>query len=140
MNGVFVDTDIVMDLLAERYPHYNASAQLFNLADREQLSLYISSLTFANLHFLLSKEFSKPKARQILTKFKMLVKVLSVGDKVIELALASPFKDFEDAIQYYTATEHRINLLLTRNLKDYKPASIPVMSAEEFLYSQQRSQ
>ena len=65
--------------------------------------------------------------------FKTLVTVLSITDKVIELALTSDFKDFEDAIQYYSAIENNIKVLLTRNLKDYKSALIPVLTAEQFL-------
>ena len=66
-------------------------------------------------------------------KFKTLVTVNEVNDKTIELALASDFKDFEDGIQYFTAIENGIQLLLTRNLKDYKSADIPVMTAEDFI-------
>ncbi|HSU49602.1 MAG TPA: hypothetical protein VLJ41_03400, partial [Segetibacter sp.] len=73
------------------------------------------------------------QAKKKLLKFKTLVSVLPVTDKVIELALSSDFNDFEDAIQYFTATESGIQILLTRNLKDYKSAEIPVMTAEQFL-------
>jgi len=66
-------------------------------------------------------------------KFKTLVTVLSVSDKVVELALLSDFKDFEDALQYYTALENGVTLLLTRNLKDFKTAGIPIMTAEQYL-------
>lgn len=59
--------------------------------------------------------------------------MLPVDDKVIELALQSEFRDFEDAIQYYCAIENGIEVLITRNLKDFRSATIPVMTAEEFL-------
>ncbi len=60
---------------------------------------------------------------------------MALTDKVIELALSTDFKDFEDSIQYFTATEENIKILLTRNLKDYKSADISVMTAEQFLKS-----
>jgi predicted nucleic acid-binding protein len=69
----------------------------------------------------------------LLQKFKTLVTVLAVTDKVMELALSSEFKDFEDGIQYFTATESGIKKLLTRNLKDYRVAEISVMTAEQLL-------
>ena len=59
--------------------------------------------------------------------------VLAVTDKVVDLALSSDFKDFEDGLQYFTAIENNIKTLLTRNLKDYKSAEIPIMTAEQFL-------
>jgi len=136
MEKVFVDTDIALDLLSERAPHYRPAAQLFTLADEGKLALYVSSLCFSNLHYLLSRLYSQAESRRILNTFKVLVKVLAVDDKIIDLALNSPFKDFEDAIQYYTAAENQIELLLTRNLKDYKAAKITVMTAEDYLRSE----
>ena len=135
MNNVFIDTDIALDLLSERMPHYLPAAQLFTLADQGKLSIYVSSLSFSNLHYLLSRLYSQAESRRILSTFKILVKVLAVDDKIIDLSLNSVFKDFEDAIQYYTATENQVGILLTRNLKDYKAAQITVMTAEDYLLS-----
>jgi predicted nucleic acid-binding protein len=133
MNGVFVDTDIVLDLLGNRKPFYRHAAELFTIADRSEITIFVSSLSFSNLNYILSKQYSSNQARKILMKFKTLVTVLSVSDKVVELALLSDFKDFEDALQYYTALENGVTLLLTRNLKDYKTAGIPIMTAEQYL-------
>jgi predicted nucleic acid-binding protein len=133
MNGVFVDTDIVLDLLGNRKPFYRHAAELFSIADRSEITIFVSSLSFSNLNYILSKQYSSNQARKILMKFKTLVTVLSVSDKVVELALLSDFKDFEDALQYFTALENGVTLLLTRNLKDYKTAGIPIMTAEQYL-------
>jgi len=133
MNGVFVDTDIVLDLLGNRKPFYRHAAELFTIADRSEITIFVSSLSFSNLNYILSKQYSSNQARKVLMKFKTLVTVLPVSDKVVELALLSDFKDFEDALQYYTALENGVTLLLTRNLKDYKSAGIPIMTAEQYL-------
>ncbi len=135
MNGVFVDTDIVLDLLGNRKPFYRHAAELFSIADRSEITIFVSSLSFSNLNYILSKQYSSNQARRILMKFKTLVTVLSVSNKVVELALLSDFKDFEDALQYFNALENDVNFLLTRNLKDYKTAEIPIMTAEQFLKS-----
>lgn len=135
MEKVFVDTDIVLDLLTAREPHYEHAAELFSLADENSIKLYVSSLTFANVNCILSRQLSSGQARKMLLKFKTLINVLSVNDKIIELALASDFKDFEDAIQYNTAIENGITTLLTRNLKDFKKAEIAILTAHQFLKS-----
>ncbi|MDR3714493.1 MAG: PIN domain-containing protein [Puia sp.] len=135
MDKVFVDTDIALDMLAERKPHYQPAALLFTLADQGKLTLFVSSLSFSNLHYLLSKMYTQASSRRILNTFKVLVKVLAVDEKIIDLALNSAFKDFEDAIQYFTAVENHVSILLTRNLKDYKAAEITVMTAEDYLLS-----
>ena len=133
MEKVFVDSDIVLDLLSGRQPHYNHAAELFSLADEGSVKIFVSSLSFANVNYILSKQYTADQTRKKLLKFKTLVSVLSVGDKTIELALASDFKDFEDAIQYNTAIENDLNTLLTRNLKDFKKSEITVLTAEQYL-------
>jgi predicted nucleic acid-binding protein len=130
---VFVDSDIVLDLLSGREPNSRYAAELFSLADQNSIKLYVSSLTFANVNYILSKQVSNGQARKLLLKFKTLINVLSVNDKIIELALASDFFDFEDAIQYNTAIENGITTLLTRNLKDFKKAEIAILTAQQFL-------
>ena len=131
----FVDTDIILDLLAMREPHYQFSARLFSMADEGKLKLCVSSLSFSNLNYILSNQFSAVQARKKLLTFKTLVTVLSVSEKSVDLALNSDFNDFEDALQYFTALEFKISTLLTRNLKDYKKADISVLTAEQYLKS-----
>jgi predicted nucleic acid-binding protein len=130
---IFVDTDVVFDLLAKREPFYTYAAQLFTNADKQEVTICVSSLCFGNLNYILSKHKSAIEARKILSRFKVLVTILPVDDKIIELALNSDFNDFEDAIQYYCAIENGINILITRNLKDFKSVRIPVLTAEEFV-------
>jgi predicted nucleic acid-binding protein len=135
LEKLFVDTDVVLDLLSARQPHYKFAAELFSLADMESIRLCVSSLTFANVHYVLSKQLSATESRKLLLRFKTLVTVLPVNDKIIELALSSSFADFEDAIQFYAAIENNISILLTRNLKDFKKATIPVMTPQQYLKS-----
>lgn len=133
MTRVFADTDVVLDLLARREPFYNDAASLFSLADQKALGIAVSSLNFTNLHYILAKGRKASESRRILAQLKVLVTVLPVDDKTIELALHSDFADFEDAVQYYTAVENGIKTLLTRNIKDYRPAAISVFTPSEFL-------
>ncbi len=122
-----------MDLLAARIPHYDAAAKLFTLADKGEINIFITSLSFANLNYLLTKQFNSVESRRILNNFKVLVNVLAVDKKIMELSLSSKFSDFEDAIQYYTALENNIDILITRNIKDFKLAKIAVLTAETYL-------
>ena len=130
---VFVDTDIIYDVLSQRQPFYQSAAKLFTMADENKVKITVSALSIANIHYLLSKQLSSELAKQILRKFKILVKIVQIDDKIIDLALNSDFNDFGDAIQYYCALENDCNILLTRNLKDYKKAQITVMTAQDFI-------
>jgi predicted nucleic acid-binding protein len=136
MKQLFIDTNIVLDLLGKRDPFYEDAAKLFSLADRGKVKLCVSSLTIANTHYVLSRLKTPEEARGVLLRFKVLVTVLDLNDKIIELALHDKsFKDFEDAIQYYSALENQSAIVITRNLKDYKQARIPVMTAGQYLKS-----
>ena len=134
MKNIFIDTNIVLDLLGRRDPFYEDAAKLFSLADRGKVKLYVSSLTIANSNYVLSKLKNAKEARVILLKFKILVVVLELNDKIIELSLNDEsFKDFEDGLQYYTAVENQSDIIITRNLKDFKSSKTPVMTASQYL-------
>ena len=133
MKHVLVDTNIVLDLLKRREQFYQDAQELFTLADLNLVKLYVSSLTIANTHYLLSREYDSQTARKIIIRFKILVTVLPIDDKILELALISDFKDFEDAIQYYSATLNNLESIITRNKKDFKNSKLPIFTAFEFL-------
>lgn len=133
MDRLLVDTNVVIDLLSRREEFFREAQELFTLADNKEVELYVSALSFANTHYLLSKYQKLDEARKTLLKLKVLVKVASLDDKIVELALVSDFKDFEDAIQYHTALENNINIIITRNKKDFKNSKIPIMTAKEYL-------
>lgn len=136
MKQLLIDTNIIIDLLAKREPFYEDAAKLFSLADKNMVRLSVSSLSFANTNYLLQKTYSSVVAKEILRKFKILTIVLSLDDKIIDLSLNdSGFSDFEDAIQYYSAIENSQDIIITRNLRDFKSSKIPVLTAGEFLRS-----
>lgn len=133
MENVFVDTNIIIDLLAKREPFYKDAQDLFTLSDKKEIQLCISSLSFANAYYSIVKHHKEIDAKKYLAKFKVLVKVLPLEDKAIELALASDFNDFEDGLQYFVAMDNESDILITRNQKDFKNSKIPVMTAGEYL-------
>ncbi len=135
MKKVFVDSDIILDLLAKREPHYFHAAKLFTLIDQQKVKGYTSPIIFANLHYLLRKNSSNSAALKSLRKLKTLINILSVDERIIEQSLNSEFTDFEDAIQYFAAVNNGISIIITRNKADYKKGKIPVVTAEEFLKS-----
>jgi predicted nucleic acid-binding protein len=136
MNKLLADTNIVIDLLAKREPFYESAAKLFSLADKKKVVISISALTFANTSYILTSLLSADKSKEILRRFRVLANVLPLDDKVIDLALNdNNFKDFEDGLQYYTALENRLEMIITRDLSGFKGSRIPVMTPEEYLVS-----
>ena len=133
MKRVFVDTDVCIDLLSGRQPFNSYAEKLFSLADRGRIKICVSSLSFATIDYILHSHYSVHNSRQLLAKFKTLVTVLPVDSRTIDLAIASDFGDFEDSIQYYTAIESGIEILITRNTRDFKKSTIKVMNPETYL-------
>ncbi|NGZ89910.1 type II toxin-antitoxin system VapC family toxin [Psychroflexus maritimus] len=134
MKKILIDTNTVIDLLSKRKDFYDDAADLFSQADKKELNLTISSLTFANTNYILTKLKSAKEAREILRKFKVLVELLSLDDKITELALSDEsFPDFEDGLQYYSAIENDVDIIITRNKKDFKNSRLPVLTAKEYL-------
>lgn len=130
--SLFVDTDIVLDLLARRDPFYDAAAHLFSLAETGEISLYVSSLTFANLFYILRKQISGQQAQEVLRDFRLLVTVLPVNDTTIDQSLNAGFTDFEDALQYFAALAAGCSALITRNGRHYSKAAMGVFTAEAY--------
>jgi predicted nucleic acid-binding protein len=136
MKKLLIDTNIVIDLLSRREGFYEEAAALFSLGDRKVIKLSVSSLTIANTSYVLLKEKKSEETKSILRKLRLIVEILALDDKVIGLALNdNTFSDFEDGLQYFSAIENRQDIIITRNLKDFKNSKIPVMTARQFLES-----
>jgi len=133
MKRVLLDTNIILDLLAAREPFLNETRKLFSLGEQGKIELVTSALNIANTHYILSRQLKPAEVAEILEKLLLLVKVLPLNEKIIRSALVSEFKDFEDAIQYYTALENGADVIITRNIKDFKKSKLPVMTAKDFI-------
>ena len=134
MKKLFVDTNIVIDLLSRREPYYDEAATLFSLADKNQVELSVSSLTIANTSYVLLRQMDSFKAKSILRKLRLIVKILPLDDKIVGLALNDEtFSDFEDGLQYFTAIENGQETIISRNLKDFKNSKIPTITAKQFI-------
>jgi predicted nucleic acid-binding protein len=132
---LFVDTNILIDLLIKREPHYESVAQVFDMALLRKDTLIISSLSIVNAHYIVKKlsGVTEQALRSALYNVCTTCEIIPLTPSVTMKALVSPFKDFEDATQYYCALENNCDLILTNNAKDFQQSSLPVLNAEEFL-------
>lgn len=135
MKKVFLDTNIILDLLAERIPFYEPIAKIVSLADRKELYLLTSPISFTTVEYVLSKFESKESALLKLQKFSILCQVAEANQETIDKSLFSLFSDFEDAVQYFCALQSNCDLILTRDKLDFKNSALPIFSASEFLAS-----
>jgi len=120
-------------MLRKRINFYEQSQDFFTYALDNTVEIFVSTLSFANTHYILSEQMKKPRVRNTLRKFKTLVTVATFDDKILELSLGDEFKDFEDGIQYFIALENSCEVVVTRNKKDFRNSQIPILSPKEFL-------
>ncbi len=132
---VFLDTNIMLDLLGERDPFYTSIAQLATLADQKKLKMIVSPISFATVNYFLSKYDGIYNAKEKLRQFKILCEISKIDETIVEKALNSNFEDFEDSLQYFCALDSKCDVMITRNGKDFKLSLIPVMTADEYLKS-----
>ena len=139
MKDLFIDTDVIIDFLIDRKPFSREAAIIFTLIEQRKLKGHISSLTFSNLYYVLRKFESHNKVISKLDSLSKLGIILKVDDQTIRNAITSGFRDFEDSIQYFCALESRkIDVIITRNIKDYRSSELPVMSPGDFLKTMSR--
>lgn len=133
MKRLFIDTNIILDLLGERHPFYEPAARLATLADQKKLTLMASPLSFATVNYVLRRFEAADTVKEKLRKFAILCSISQMDARTVEKALNSAFSDFEDALQYFGAVEAGCDALITRDAKDFRTATIPVLSAAEYL-------
>jgi predicted nucleic acid-binding protein len=128
---IFVDADVILDLLLAREPFFGAAAHLFLLLQDGRVEGFTSPVVFANLFYMLRQGMTTSEAFAALRKLRLLLGILAVNEKIVDRALASSLGDFEDAMQYYTAVAHKLDAVVTRNKKDYKDPDLPILDAAE---------
>lgn len=132
MKHYFVDTNVILDMLADREGFADAASAIFDAAGRNEIRLSICALSYSTIYYILRRFIGREKALQSLRELSKCVSILPVNQTVIQMALHSNFPDYEDAIQYYCARQDStIDGIITRNLKDFKLSKIPVLSPKE---------
>ncbi len=131
MKKIFIDTNIIIDLLIKR-DGYIASAKILALAKDNDVTLYSSVLTMANIAYILRKSFVGDGLYQQMMKLSNILCVSDLTKKQFEQAISLKARDFEDALQYYCAIDNSCDVIITRNKKDFTFSTITVLTPEEY--------
>ncbi len=133
MKNIFVDSDVILDVVLERVPFFIASQKIFSLIERNHFKGFTSSIILANCYYILSSNKNKNIAEKTITKLRSIITVLPFTDKEIGESINSSFTDFEDGIQYFIAVNNGIETIITRNIADYNNANINIFMPKDFL-------
>ncbi len=132
MKFIFLDTNVIIDFLADRRPFSLTAAEIFNASLSGNVKIYISSVSYNNIYYILRQSLSHNQTKKLLEELSEMTEIVDVTKAIIKKSLKSEFRDFEDAIQYNCAlTINKIDFIVTRDSKDFKKSSLPVMTPQE---------
>lgn len=132
---VFLDTNIVIDFYDQRGDFYYPAAVIFDLAHKRKIQLYVSAITFVNAFFILRKSYSREELYQSMLGLAALCEITDVDKEIIKKCLSFERKDFEDSVQYESALLHQVDVIETRNVKDFRDFAENVQTPADFLES-----
>ena len=134
MKGLFLDTNVIIDVLANRRPYVETSARLFDLSVKRKVTLYVSALSYSNIYYIIRKSVTHKQLLSILAGLESMTETLDVTGQIVGKSLLSDFKDFEDAIQYETARSNKkVDAIVTRDPKGFKGSELTVLTPDEAL-------
>lgn len=134
MKTVLIDTNIILDFFVARQPFEKEAAEIFRLTYNKKIRSYISALSYANSYYYIKKLTNRKTSIELLKNLKRIVSTINLDEDIIEAALNSEFNDFEDALQYYSAKSiSAMEIIITRNIKDFGKSNIPVYTPIQFL-------
>jgi predicted nucleic acid-binding protein len=132
MTKVFLDTNVIIDLIADRKPFSKQAIEIFSYGENKKLKLFTSSHSIATTHYLMKKYMDEKRLREVLLSLLDYLTVVAVDVDIFKKSLRSNHKDFEDAIQILCASNvEKMEFIVTRNIKDFRNSEIPVLTPDE---------
>lgn len=134
MTRLFVDTNVILDLLAAREPFVEEAQILFSMSVRQEVELITSALSIANTADILNRQLDGKTTRTLIRKFCSLVQIAPLDQSIIDQAIQDDaFSDLEEAFQYYMALKLPADAIITHNLRDFRPSELPVMTVRQWI-------
>lgn len=133
MSKIFLDSDVILDLLLDRVPYSNDIQTLIEYSIDSETKLFTSPISICNINYIIARIENKKQADFKTKKILELISIENVGQKTVDEASSSKFKDFEDSIQNFCAIESGHEIIITRNTKDYKESRLSILTPREYL-------
>ena len=130
---IFLDTNIILDVLVKREPYYIDSARIWTLIKEKSIQGYISAITINNFYYIIKKLKNSKIAENFIDEILDDFKVVPLTKDILRQSRTIPEKDYEDSIQYFSAINTGCQFLITRNEKDFISTGLNIISPTEFL-------
>lgn len=129
---IFLDTDVILDLLLDKKPFCISSQKIFALIEQNKIEGSTSSLILSNSYYIIRRLSSHLKAVKAINKMRAILTILPFTNKEIGESISAEFKYMEDGIQHFIALNNNINVIITRNIKDFEKSSLRIVTPEEY--------
>ncbi len=137
MDKVLIDSDVILDVFLDRPPFSTFASEIFRRCENKEMLGYTTPVIISNIYYILSRLASHDRIIEKLKQLLLIVDITAIDKSVIIEAINSDFKDFEDALQNFAATNHGdIRIILTRNIKDYRKSTLTILSPELYIKNQ----
>ncbi|RAV28494.1 type II toxin-antitoxin system VapC family toxin [Sinomicrobium soli] len=131
---LFIDSDVVIDFFTDRKPHVNPASELFELNEKGSVILYLSAISINNIYYIARRFLGHKKTLEVVETLTEITEIVGITKKEILQALKNDFSDYEDSIQYSSASTIKgLDAIITRNIRDYRKSDIAVMTPLSFL-------
>ncbi len=130
---LLIDTNVVLDVLLNRPEFVKASSMIWKICETEQAKGYISTLTYANMMYVMRKQLTSEQIEEVFCKLNLIFEFADFSSAVLERAMNMKWKDFEDAVQSATAESVHADYIITRNLKDFTQSKVMAFTPAELL-------
>jgi predicted nucleic acid-binding protein len=130
---VAIDTNVILDVLLDRVPHSIGSKAIMWAAERGEISGLLSATTITRIDYFLNKQFGKNESVRAIKDLLSVFEIAPVSRSVLQSALESTMRDFEDAVLTSAAVQSGASLIVTRNAKDFVGAPLPVLTPDEWV-------
>ncbi len=138
---LFVDSDVVIDFFTDREPHANSASELFELNEQGSVKIFLSAVSINNIYYIVRRFLGHKKTIDVIELLTDMTEIVGTTKKEIVQALKNNFPDFEDSVQYSSAlTIKDLDVIITRNIKDYRNSSIAVMTPLNFLKMREKNE
>ncbi|MEA3450724.1 MAG: PIN domain-containing protein [Bacteroidota bacterium] len=133
MKKVYFDTNILLDFVLKRKKFNAIAAKLIDLVVEEQIIGFINGASIVSIHYILSKNRNKTLALEFVNDIMDIFEIARLDKDIIQSALNSNFSDFEDALHEFSAIDAGVEIIVTRNIKDFTTYRLQVYKPEQLI-------
>ena len=132
MRKIFIDTNILLDVILHRADFYQQAAAIWADCESRKVQGYVSAISLNNMHYIMRKMVAPYVALEYVRLVLNVFSIVPLDESILRLAVDLPQKDFEDAIQTFSAVQIKADCIVTRDKSHFSGNYMPVITPIEY--------